>query len=173
MHSLTFETADQQLAVDLTGLERGLKPGALNLGPKAVAYVNHGRWVAECLTPYCGGARVVSPDHQPFWCVECGESYLVEWPADMREITSILEQRPVRENQNYHPDDHVRLHPQNQPTHEACPDAIIFLAYENDVRGIPVGNDIVKRRYEAWLAKDWAKRGLAREMAGFNVEASP
>lgn len=171
MHSLTFETADQQLEVDLTGLERGLKPGALNLGPKVVAYVNHGRWVAECLTPYCGGARVVNPDHQPFWCVECGESYLVEWPPDLREITSILEQRPEG-NQNFHPLDHTHLHPTSSPNHERCPDAIVYLAYENNLHGFPIGNDIVRRRYESWIAADWAKRGLAREMAGFNVEAS-
>lgn len=171
MHSLTFETADSQLEVDQLGLERGFKPGAVVLGAKVVAYVNHGRWVADCITVGCGGARQLNPDHT-YWCVYCGQSYVVEWPdkKTMRAVTTILEQRPERVNQNYHPTDHVRLHPTNQPTHEPCPDAIAFLAYENDVRGIPVGDEVIKRRYEKWLAKDWAKRGLAKEMAGFNVE---
>lgn len=169
VHSLTFETADLQLEVDKYGLERGFKPGAVILGPKVVAYVNHGRWVADCLTPYCGGARVINPDHNPFWCVYCGQSYLVEWPAELQAIATILEQRPLAQNQNFHPLDHVRLHPTTSPNHVPCPDALVFLAYENDVRGIPVGNDILKRRYESWLSADWAKRGLAREMAGFNV----
>lgn len=172
MHSLTFETVDLQLEVDASGLERGFKPGGVLIGPKVVAYVNHGRWVGECPTPHCGGAREVNPDHNPFWCVECGKSYVVEWPdkKTMRAVTTILEQRPEPANQNYHPDDHVRLHPSNQAMHEPCPDALVWLAYENDIRRIPIGDDILKRRYEKWLAADWVKRGLAKEMAGFNAE---
>lgn len=186
MHSLTFENnepdwVDPEIGlrlgsyrdrVDNFALGRGFARGGVLLrGPKAIAYVNHGRWVADCPLND-GGARVVSPDYE-FWCIECGNTFQVEWPdkKTMRDITTVLEQRPDRTTQNFNPTDFAKLHPANQSTHEPCPDPVVYLAYENDLRGIPVGNDIIKRRYEKWLQADWTKRGLAKEMAGFNVES--
>lgn len=168
MHTLTFET--DRARADGFGVERGFTRGGVDLKRKAVAYVNHGRWVADCPLND-GGSRLVNPDYE-FWCVECGNSFVVDWPdkKTMKDITTVLEQRD-RTNQNFHPSDFTRLHPASSPYHEPCPDAVTFLAYENDVRGIPIGNEVIKRRYEKWLTADWAKRGLAKEMAGFNVEA--
>jgi hypothetical protein len=37
-----------------------------------VAYVNHGRWVAEC--PDCAGAQLVSELERRFWCLNCGNA---------------------------------------------------------------------------------------------------
>ena len=73
------------------------------------AYVNHGRWLADC--PQCGGSEIVRVD-QPFRCLgkvnagfhgettECGCVMDVEWPDEKREIEAILIKRKL-ENRNW------------------------------------------------------------------------
>lgn len=74
----------------------------------ALAYVNHGRWVADCPTPFCTGA-VVLLTGSPFLCgnclnAECGFRYrLVSWPAERGEIEEILSTRLLPENANWYP----------------------------------------------------------------------
>lgn len=84
--------------------------------PKAIAYVNHGRWVADCPAQYCRNAMVISPG-APYLCAECfnvdaGYRYrLVEWPANRGEIEELLAERPVPEVANWYPGedaDHLR-----------------------------------------------------------------
>lgn len=76
--------------------------------PPALAYVNHGRWVADCPTPFCTGAAVLMPG-APYLCgnclnAECGYRYrLVEWPIQRREIEDILSARLLPENANWRP----------------------------------------------------------------------
>jgi hypothetical protein len=66
----------------------------------AFAYVNHGRWVADC--PFgCGGAELARDD--VFLCRECGNvqnrhhPVPLVWPAeeDVRAIEAALVVRPV------------------------------------------------------------------------------
>lgn len=75
--------------------QQGLKPRQV---PGSVfAYVNHGRWVADCL---CGGAELVS-EGEPMLCGSCGAIRQVVWPNNSSAIESALEDRP-KENQNWY-----------------------------------------------------------------------
>jgi hypothetical protein len=67
---------------------------------RAFAYVNHGRWVADC--PFgCGGAEVARADI--FMCRECANvpnayrPIVLAWPSDedVRAIEAALVPRPV------------------------------------------------------------------------------
>ena len=71
----------------------------------AFAYVNHGRWLADC--PFgCGGAELAMDDR--FMCHECRHAenqhrpIPLVWPApeDVRAIAAALAPRPVL-NQNW------------------------------------------------------------------------
>lgn len=84
-------------------------PGAADTDAQpALAYVNHGRWVADCPTPFCAGAVVLLTD-APFMCGNClnaerGFRYrLVSWPAERGEIEEILSARLLPENANWYP----------------------------------------------------------------------
>ncbi len=72
------------------------------------AYVNHGRWVADC--PFCPSAQVVSPADPRFLCAGsdgCANSKVqgsfaqVVFPADLELIEQALLLRPDRKNRNW------------------------------------------------------------------------
>jgi len=67
---------------------------------KAYAYVNHGRWVANCGTPFCPEAHAVAPGDR-FDCSNCGESFRVSWPLCKPQIERVLERRPVPQTRNW------------------------------------------------------------------------
>lgn len=77
----------------------------------AIAYVNHGRWVADCPTG-CGGAMLVEPD-MPFVCGNCfnaelhGKWRAVLWPDDKAGIETELEKRPLPHTANWLPGETV------------------------------------------------------------------
>lgn len=71
-----------------------------------LAYVNHGRWVADC--PECAGGILASPDADPLspvLCRDCGAEVEIEYP-DARAIAEaehvLAQRRP--ENRNWLPD---------------------------------------------------------------------
>ncbi len=72
------------------------------------AYVNHGRWVADC---ECAGAELVR-DGDDFFCRSCGnaeaegEPRPIEWPASRAEIEAVLALRPGL-NRNWRPGETV------------------------------------------------------------------
>jgi hypothetical protein len=70
---------------------------------KALAYVNHDRWVANCPTPGCSGAEVVDPDWPLFVCMSgCGVGPLsVSFPRQRVEIERELLKRPARETRHW------------------------------------------------------------------------
>ena len=77
----------------------------------AVAYVNHGRWVADC--PFgCGGAELAREEW--FICREClnyghaGARLPLVWPddEDIRAIEAALVVRPVL-NRNWCPNESI------------------------------------------------------------------
>lgn len=73
------------------------------------AYMNHGRWVAECVRPYCGNAMKLQPLQRQFHCGGnggCGLIATVAWPADVEGITQALEKRPVPATRNWMPSGH-------------------------------------------------------------------
>lgn len=73
---------------------------------KAVAYVNHGRWVADCPAE-CNSAMIVTPGQTSFVCGMwidtdegrrfvggCATTAELVWPPDPAGITSALASRP-------------------------------------------------------------------------------
>ena len=69
--------------------------------PTVNAYLNHGRWVADCA---CNGAESVRPD-QNMKCGSCGVVSEVKFPdpKDIEEAKRLLSKRPpARQNWNHH-----------------------------------------------------------------------
>jgi len=70
------------------------------------AYVNEGRWIAEC--PDCKNAQLACKTDPRFLCDNCGNVAVgklwrtVVWPANVTGIESMLENRPLV-NQNWVP----------------------------------------------------------------------
>jgi len=86
------------------------------------AYVNHGRWVADC--PFCGGAERVwieglrtAPDVEfPFGVVDgvlhCGTTggtCPVEFPGNRRDIARVLARRSDERTRNWLPGETVEM----------------------------------------------------------------
>jgi len=70
----------------------------------AVAYVNHGRLVADCPTDGCGGALLVHRTAGLFLCPYClvGPRRIVT-PRDLDAIEAMLGMRPVLTTRNWRP----------------------------------------------------------------------
>lgn len=87
-----------------------LAPLNVGVNPEATvpAYVNHGRWVVDC--PDCRNAQLACRTDKRFMCNECGNIAVgklwrpVEWPPNVQGIESMLENRPLV-NQNWVPDE--------------------------------------------------------------------
>jgi hypothetical protein len=82
-----------------------LKHGAISVVPR-VAYINHGRWVADCVRPYCGGAEALRPHQVVVECFECHLVAPVEWPREAQELWEALMVRPVPATRNWFPAGH-------------------------------------------------------------------
>lgn len=75
----------------------------------AQAYVNHGRWIADCPRPHCGNALALNPKQSTFHCSGTGGCQLiaeVEWPASVGGIDAALAVRPVPTTRNWAPAGH-------------------------------------------------------------------
>lgn len=73
--------------------------------PFALAYINWGRWVAECPAG-CGFALVLSPGQSTLHCRECNSLTRVSWPFDADALMAALEVRPDKRNRNWFPVNH-------------------------------------------------------------------
>ena len=71
---------------------------------KVRAYVNEGRWVADC--PHCGAGMLCAAANPATCCLGCGRVFSVTWPKRADEAVALLEVRPVR-NQNWNIDEPV------------------------------------------------------------------
>jgi hypothetical protein len=71
-------------------------------GGTVKAYVNRGRWVADC--PHCNGGIGVSPRYKEAMDFSCGTRYTVEFPSDWPEASTVLDARPP-DNANWKPND--------------------------------------------------------------------
>ena len=85
---------------------------ALGASP-AVAYVNQGRWVADCPTPGCGGAMALVRGAMGFLCgaclnVEVGYRYRpLSWPVEAVEAEAVLSVRMLPEQANWRPGESI------------------------------------------------------------------
>lgn len=75
------------------------------LTDKALAYVNFGRWIADCPMD-CGSALQLTNGQGIYQCVECGFTTEVVWPSNVAEITEVLNERPAKRNRNWFPSEH-------------------------------------------------------------------
>jgi hypothetical protein len=74
---------------------RGMPPVVLVADARIVAaYVNHGRWVADC--PECGGGIGGWPASPDGACLDCGHVYAVAYPPDWNRAEDLLGRRPPR-----------------------------------------------------------------------------
>jgi hypothetical protein len=80
------------------------------LTERARAYVNQGRWIADCPRPHCGNAEEFlhpeNGDRQGFHCTNCHHIAPVEWPENAEAITAALAKRPVPQTRNWFPSNH-------------------------------------------------------------------
>ena len=86
----------------LTDGGRRILPFVVHDGGTIDAYVNRGRWVADCA---CNGAELVAPG-QEMLCGSCGARNTVKFPGTRNELEAALLQREPF-NQNWHPDETV------------------------------------------------------------------
>jgi hypothetical protein len=70
--------------------------------PRLKAYVNHGRWVADCP---CGGGIACGPDSPDAVCYDCRTERNISFPSASRiaTATELLSARPLK-HQNWRPD---------------------------------------------------------------------
>ena len=73
-------------------------------GTTVLAYINHGRWVADCA---CNGGELVAPD-ETMLCGSCGARNTVKFPG-LKTRKKIEAALGLREpfNQNWQPDETV------------------------------------------------------------------
>jgi hypothetical protein len=73
--------------------------------PLARAYVNHGRWVADCPVD-CGAALDLRWGDVNFYCPECMTISPVEWPKNVDGIEDALSKRRNPKTRNWYPPEH-------------------------------------------------------------------
>ena len=72
-----------------------------------IAYVNQGRYVADCV---CGDGVLLDPDWSLGVCLGCYTVHLaITWPSDLRQIADALGVRPALRFQNWRPGESVSL----------------------------------------------------------------
>ena len=96
------------------------------------AYVNHGRWVADCVREFCNNAMRLEPRQAAYRCSNCGLDAAIEWPADADEIWRVLERRPVPQTRNWFPAGH------DLAVRAGCPhgQTVADLLAENEEHGV-------------------------------------
>jgi len=72
----------------------------------ARAYVNRGRWIADCPRPHCGSAELLDPWQPVFLCGACLAEAIVDWPRDAAAISSVLAARGNPAWMNWFPAGH-------------------------------------------------------------------
>lgn len=81
-------------------LDRGLVAARTIQVHRLRARINHGRFLADCLS--CGSGMFTRPDWRLACCAECGAVYNgVIFPERIAAIVLLLLARPRRENQNW------------------------------------------------------------------------
>lgn len=76
---------------------------------QAVAYVNWGRWVADCPRADCANAEQLVRGAPRFACSFCGYTCSVSWPDEAKRIVEALAARPVPSTRNWLPGETVAM----------------------------------------------------------------
>lgn len=93
------------------------------------AYVNHGRWVADC--PICNGGIALWKEHESGCCLDCGTIYSrISWPSkkDIELVEETLVKQPIYEERNWKPSVETAKQLVKRATKELPP------AFEDQVR---------------------------------------
>lgn len=75
----------------------------------ARAYINIGRWVADCPQPHCNNASALTAKQAHMHCGGVDGCQLIseiEWPSDADAIWEVLQERPVPRTRNWAPAGH-------------------------------------------------------------------
>lgn len=99
---------------------------------RARAYVNFGRWIADCPMD-CGSALQLQPRQPTYGCIECGFTTEVEWPANADDIWAALAERPAKRNRNWFPAEH-HLALRSLSPHGQSPEELRAETLENQVK---------------------------------------
>jgi hypothetical protein len=99
---------------------------------QARAYVNHGRWIADCPRD-CGFASELQPKQSGYVCSECKWIGEVEWPDDADGIWEALQERAVPRTRNWFPSSHPLALKSNSP-HGQSVKELMQETEENEVR---------------------------------------
>lgn len=89
----------------------------------ARAYVNHGRWVADCPAED-GAAVLLAPRQGSIVCPKCYAIWEIEWPSNPDEIMNALEKRANPQNRNWYPIGHVLALRGNKPHGQSVADLL-------------------------------------------------
>lgn len=77
---------------------------------KAVAYINEGRWVADCPQPGCACAEKLTPGQFVYSCGDpsCLAMAEVTWPPalEAHNVWAVLQERPNLAVRNWYPEGH-------------------------------------------------------------------
>lgn len=90
----------------------------------AYAYVNHGRWIADCTRLHCGGAELLSAGQAVLHCSNCRQVQDVRWPDDPDGIWAALAARPVPQTRNWAPAGHRQAHACGVPDGQSVADLL-------------------------------------------------
>lgn len=99
---------------------------------QARAYINHGRWIADCPRD-CGCALTLDPHQPTYACPECKWMGGVEWPDNADEIWEALQKRAVPRTRNWFPSGHSLALRSNSP-HGQTVKQLIEETEENEVK---------------------------------------
>lgn len=122
---------------------------------RARAYMNFGRWVADC-PQECGNARTLRQGDAAFHCNECGHVASVEWPEDPEAIWQALRKRPANKNRNWFPKEHQLA------LSSGCPHGQSPADLDEESRVHLGWDDLEERKQDAMsmgrkIVKEWAK----------------
>lgn len=98
----------------------------------AVAHVNHGRWIADCIRRDCGGAEALKLGQPEVVCANCGLVMPIVWPPDAGLIAAVLMKRPVPQTRNWAPAGHWQAVASGHPDGQTVAD----LTAENIAHGV-------------------------------------
>jgi hypothetical protein len=98
----------------------------------AAAYLNWGRWVADC-PDGCNSAERFDPGQDAFVCSNCGCVAPVAWPDNPAGIWSVLGLRILERHRNWYPAGHPVAVAAGIPHGQTVTDLMAeTLAHEND-----------------------------------------
>lgn len=73
---------------------------------RPLAYVNHGRWLVDCVRRDCANAEQLTGGQSVAVCQNCRLLLDVTWPADPDGVWDALACRPVPQTRNWYPTGH-------------------------------------------------------------------